>query len=128
MLIRNVTSLHDLQNMKRLQAELLQLQIDNEAVKEQRVSDFKNPNIPPPIPPQYKTSTEIQKDVMTQQKQTIENFKSLGLDNQTATQISIEMKNLKEGDESYLKLNKFFPSFKTAIEKNVNIKVINATP
>lgn len=124
MLIRNATSLHDLNNKKKLQAEILQMQIDNEAIKEQRVSDFKNPNKPPPIPPQYKTSTEIQKDVMEQQKQTIDNLKSLGLDGQTASQIAIDMKNLKEGDESYLKFNKFFPSFKTKIEKNVNVKAI----
>jgi len=124
MLIRNATSLHDLQNKKKLQAEILQMQIDNEAIKEQRVSDYKNPNKPPPVPPQYKTSTEIQKDVMEQQKQTIDNLKSLGLDNQIASQISIDMKDLKEGDESYLKFNKFFPSFKTTVEKNVNIKAI----
>jgi hypothetical protein len=61
---------------------------------------------------------------MEQQKQTIDNLKSLGLDGQTASQITIDMKNLKEGDESYLKFNKFFPSFKTKIEKNVNIKAI----
>lgn len=124
MLIRNAKSFHDLQNKKKLQAELLQLSIDNEAVKEQRVSDYKNPNKPPPIPPQYRTTAEVQADVMEQQKTTIDNLRSLGLDYQVASQISIDMKNLREGDGSYLKFNKFFPSFKNTIEKNVNIKSI----
>ena len=124
MLIRNAKSFHDLQNKKVLQAELLQLAIDNESVKEQRVSDYKNPNKPPPVPPQYRTTAEVQADVMEQQKITIDNLRSLGLDYQIASQISQDMRNLKEGDGSYLKFNKFFPSFKTTIEKNVNIKSI----
>lgn len=124
MLIRNATSLHDLNNKKVLQAELLQLAIHNEAIKEQRVSDYKNPNKPPPVPPQYKTTSEVQNDVMEQQKQTIDNLRSLGLDYQIASQISQDMRVLKEGDGSYLKFNKFFPSFKSVIEKNVNIKSI----
>jgi len=124
MLIRNATSLHDLNNKKVLQAELLQLAIHNEAIKEQRVSDYKNPNKPPPVPPQYKTTSEVQNDVMEQQKQTIDNLRNLGLDYQVASQISQDMRTLKEGDGSYLKFNKFFPSFKSVIEKNVNIKSI----
>jgi len=124
MLIRNATSLHDLNNKKVLQAELLQLSIHNEAIKEQRVSDYKNPNKPPPVPPQYKTTSEVQNDVMEQQKQAIDNLRSLGLDYQIASQISQDMRVLKEGDGSYLKFNKFFPSFKSVIEKNVNIKSI----
>jgi len=124
MLIRNAKSFHDLNNKKVLQAELLQLAINNESIKEQRVSDYKNPNKPPPVPPQYKTTSEVQNDVMEQQKQTIDNLRSLGLDYQVASQISQDMRSLKEGDGTYLKFNKFFPSFKSVIEKNVNIKSI----
>lgn len=124
MLIRNAKSFHDLQNKKKLQAELLQLSIDNEAVKEQRVSDYKNPNKPPPVPPQYKTNAEVQADVMEQQKITIDNLRNLGLDYQIASQISQDMRGLREGDGAFLKFNKFFPSFKTTIEKNVNIKSV----
>lgn len=124
MLIRNAKSFHDLQNKKKLQAELLQLSIDNEAVKEQRVSDYKNPNKPPPVPPQYKTNAEVQADVMEQQKIAIDNLRNLGLDYQIASQISQDMRGLREGDGAFLKFNKFFPSFKTTIEKNVNIKSV----
>lgn len=124
MLISNVKSFHDLQNKKKLQAELLQLSIDNEAVKEQRVSDYKNPNKPPPVPPQYKTNAEVQADVMEQQKIAIDNLRNLGLDYQIASQISQDMRGLREGDGAFLKFNKFFPSFKTTIEKNVNIKSV----
>jgi hypothetical protein len=124
MLIRNAKSFHDLQNKKILQAELLQLSIDNESVKEQRVSDYKNPNKPPPVPPQYRTTAEVQTDVMEQQKITIDNLRNLGLDYQIASQISQDMRGLREGDGAFLKFNKFFPSFKTTIEKNVNIKSV----
>ena len=50
MLIRNIKSNHDLETRKKLQAEILQMQIDNEALLEQRVGDYKNPNKPPPVP------------------------------------------------------------------------------
>jgi len=125
MLIRNITSGYELENKKKQQAEILQLEIDNEAIKEKRVADFKNPNKPPPVPPQYRTAAEIQGDIMEQQKITIENLKSLGLDNIMASQVSIDMARLPEGTGAYLKFNKFFPAFKTRIEKNVNLKSID---
>lgn len=126
MLIRNVKSIHDMNNKKTLQAELLQLSIDNEKIKEQRVSDYKNPNKPPPVPPQYKTNAEIQADAMEQQKIVIDNLRSLGLDFQLAAQISQDLKtSIAGGDGNFLKFNKNFPYFKEKIEKGFNAK--NAT-
>lgn len=126
MLIRNLKSIHDIDNKKRLQSEYLQLSIDNEKIKEQRVNDYKNPNKPPPIPPQYKTNAEIQGDAMEQQKMVIDNLRSLGLDFQLATQISQDLKtSISGGDGNFLKFNKNFPYFKQKIEKGFNAK--NAT-
>jgi len=122
MLIRNVNSLFELENLKKQQATILQLQIDNEAIKEKRVADFKNPNKPPPMPEQYKTSSEIQKDVMAQQKITIDHLKSLGLDNFLASQVAIDMSQLAEGDGAFFKFNSYFPAFKKKIENNRNLK------
>ena len=125
MLIRNVNSLFELENLKKQQATILQLQIDNEKIKEQRVADFKNPNKPPPIPEQYKTASEIQADAMAQQKITIDHLKSLGLDNFLATQVSNDMKNsLAEGDGAYVKFNSYFPAFKKKIETGRILKTL----
>jgi hypothetical protein len=112
-----------MEGKKRLQSEYLQLAIDNEKIKEQRVSDYKNPNKPPPIPPQYKTNAEIQGDAMEQQKMVIDNLRSLGLDFQLATQISQDLKtDIPGGDGNFLKFNKNFPYFKEKIEKGFNAK------
>jgi hypothetical protein len=124
MLIRNVNSIFELENLKKQQASILQLQIDNESIKEKRVADFKNPNKPPPVPEQYKTASEIQKDVMAQQKITIDHLKSLGLDNFLASQVAIDMSQLKEGDGAFFKFNSYFPAFKKKIENNRILKTI----
>jgi hypothetical protein len=124
MLIRNVNSIFELENLKKQQASILQLQIDNEAIKEKRVADFKNPNKPPPIPEQYKTASEIQKDVMSQQKITIDHLKSLGLDNFLASQVAVDMSQLTEGDGAYFKFNSYFPAFKKKIDNNRILKTL----
>lgn len=108
---------------KILQAELLQMSIDNEKIKEQRVGDFKNPNKPPPVPPQYRTTAEIQADSMEQQKMVIDNLRSLGIDFSLAVEVSQQLKtDIAGGDGNFLKFNKNFPYFKEKIEKTFNPK------
>ena len=77
MLIRNVKSFSDLQKKRELQANLLQIAIENEEMLENRVKDYKNPNKPPPVPPQFKTTAEIQQDTNLQQKEVINNLLSI---------------------------------------------------
>jgi len=126
MLIRNIRSNHDLEARKKLQAEILQMQIDNEALLEQRVGDYKNPNKPPPVPPSYKTSSEIQKDSLAQMKEAIDNFRSLDLDFQVSSQIAQDLTKLPDGDANLIKLNKNFPFIKTDITKRFNVKYLDA--
>ena len=126
MLIRNITSKHDLETRKKIQAEMLQVQIDNEALLEQRVSDYKNPNKPPPVPPSYRTANEIQKDSLAQLKEAIDNFRSLDLDFQTSSQIAQDLTKLPDGDANLIKLNKNFPFIKTDITKRFNVKYLDA--
>jgi len=126
MLIRNITSLRDLQNQKKLQAELLQMQIDNQNVLTKRIADYQNPNKPPPVPPQYKTSTEIMQDSMAQQKQVIDNLRTIGADFQTATQVSQELMQLPDGVANLVKVNKFFPTIQKDFEKRISKKNIDA--
>jgi len=125
MLIRNITSSRDLENKKMLQAEMLQAQIDNEKILDERVRDYKNPNKPPAVPPQYKSNSEVLEDSLEQQKQAIENLRSLGLGFDVAAQTSIELKNLPDGIANLVKLNKNFPFIKTDILKRYNVKLLD---
>ena len=126
MLIRNVKSKHDLENRKKLQAELLQVQIDNEALLEQRVKDYKNPNKPPPVPPQYKTSSEMQKDGLIQQKEAIDNLRTLNLNYAVASQVSQDLTKLPDGIGNLVKLNKNFPFIKGDIVKKYDPEYLDA--
>lgn len=80
MLITNVKSNADLVGKKKLQADLLELSIANESELEKRVKDYKNPNKPIPIAPEYKTNAELQKDRLAQERQAIANMEEFGFD------------------------------------------------
>ena len=126
MLIRNIKSFQDLENAKRLQGEYLQLMIDNEKLQEDRVANYQNPNRPPPVPPQYKTSTEIQRDVLKQEKDAIDNLISLGLDYPTASSVAQNLQQRKDGVANLLKLNKNFPFIKKDVSERFNPKLLDS--
>lgn len=129
MLIRNVKSFADLERKKNLQAQLLQVQIDNESLLESRVSDYQNPNKPPPLPPQYKTSAELAQDTNFQQKEVIDNLLSInGVDNIMALGVSQELAQLPNGVGNFLIFNKNFPVIRKRIEdiskRNYNVSTL----
>lgn len=126
MLIRNIKSFQELDNAKKLQAEYLQLMIDNEKVQEERMSNYQNPNKPPPVPPQYKTASEIQKDVLGQEKTAIENLTSLGIDFPTASSIAQNLQQKADGVANLIKLNRNFPFIKKDITERFNPKLLDA--
>jgi hypothetical protein len=125
MLIRNATSFQDLQQKKQLQAELLQVQIDNEALLEKRVSDYQNPNKPPPLPPQYKTASELAEDSLYQQRLVIDNLRSLNIDYRVAAAVSQELLQLPDGQGNLVKFNKNFPLIKSDIQKRFDVKLLD---
>jgi hypothetical protein len=117
MLIRNVKSFADLEKKKDLQSKLLQIQIDNEELLENRVKNYQNPNKPPPVPPQYKTNAELQKDTTLQQKEVVNNLLSInGVDNFIALGVSQGLGQLPNGVGNYLIFNKNFPVIKKRLE------------
>ena len=126
MLIRNVKSRQDLENKLKQQAELLQTRINNEALLESVMKDYKNPYKPQALPPQYKTNNEIMRDSLTQQKEAIENIKSLGIDFSVASQITQDLTKLPDGDANIIKLNKNFPFIKKDITKKYNPKYLDS--
>jgi len=117
MLIRNVKSYADLEKKRNLQAQILQVQIDNESMLESRVKDYQNPNKPPPVPPQYKTNSELAQDTNFQQKEVIDNLLTIkGVDNILALGVSQGLAQLPNGVGNYLIFNKNFPVIRKRIE------------
>jgi len=80
MLISNIRNPTDLENKRRLQQQLIDLEISNEAELERRVRDFKDPTKPLPVAPQYKSNAELRKDRIDQERTGIKNLGELGLD------------------------------------------------
>jgi hypothetical protein len=117
MLIRNVKSYADLEKKRNLQAQILQVQIDNESMLESRVKDYQNPNKPPPVPPQYKTNSELALDTNFQQKEVIDNLLTIkGVDNILALGVSQGLAQLPNGVGNYLIFNKNFPVIRKRLE------------
>ena len=128
MLIRNVKSKSDLDKKLEIQAKMLQIAIDNESVLESRVKDYKNPNKPPSLPPQYKTNAEVQQDTNLQQKEVISNLTSIkGIDNGLAVAVSASLAQLPDGTTNYLKFNTNFPYIRKNIEESLNPRYLDLT-
>ena len=126
MLIRDIRSNQQLENAKKLQSEYLQLMIENEKLLEERVNNYRNPNKPPPVPPQYKSASEIQLDSMKQERDAIDNLLSLGLDYPTSSAIAQNLQQRQDGVANLLKLNKNFPFIKKDITERFNPKLLDS--
>lgn len=87
MIIANIKSNSDLDNKRRLQHQLLELEVSNEAEMERRMRDFKNPNKPLPVAPQFKTNSELRKDKIEQERIAIKNMEDLGFDYQKGAEL-----------------------------------------
>lgn len=125
MLIRNVKSKFDLDNARKIQQEMLNLQIENEKILEERVANYQNPNKAPPVPPQYKTSSEIQKDIFTLEREAMTNLTNLGISSNDALTVTSSLKNRKDGVANLLKLNKNFPYIKKDIGERFQPKLLD---
>ena len=87
MLIRNNTTYGDLETKRKLQFQLLDVEIANELENERRMADYKNPNKPVVVPPQYKTNAELKRDALQQQRDAIVNMESIGFDYQKSAEL-----------------------------------------
>lgn len=124
-MIHNVKSKLDLDNQKKINAEMLQVMIDNESIKEQRITDYKNPYKPPPLPPQYVSPATLLQDTMKQEKDAINNLVSLGIDFSIASQVAQNLQKLPDGVVNLQKLNKNFPYIKSDIGKRFNPQLLD---
>jgi hypothetical protein len=126
MSIGNIRNTNDLQNKKQEFAEYLQLMIDNESIKEKRIKDYKNPNKPPPVPPQYKTASEQAKDLIIQEKLAMDNMKELGIDISEVRSFVMQLEQKQDGIDNLVKLNRNFPAFKKLISEKYLAKTLDA--
>jgi hypothetical protein len=124
--IGNFKSVADKDAKQKLQAEYLQLLIDNQAELEKRVKNYQNPNAPPPVPPQYKTASELEKDAMKQEKDVIDNVLSLSpsLSFSDASSVAEDLRS--RGLDALVKFNRNFPIIKKRLAEEVNPKLLNA--
>jgi len=124
--IGNFKSVADKDAKQKLQAEYLQLLIDNQAELEKRIKNYQNPNAPPPVPPQYKTASELEKDAMKQEKDVIDNVLSLSpsLSFSDASSVAEDLRS--RGLDALVKFNRNFPIIKKRLAEEVNPKLLNA--
>ena len=121
-----IKNTNDLQNKKQEFSEYLQLMIDNEAIKEKRIKDYKNPNKPPPVPPQYKSASEQAQDLMIQEKLAIDNMKELGIDLAEVRSFVMQLEQKQDGIDNLVKLNRNYPAFKKLISEKYLAKTLDA--
>lgn len=80
MIISNIRDPTDLENKRRLQQQLIELEIANETELERRVRDYKDPNKALPVAPQTKSNAELRKDRIENERQAIKHMEDLGFD------------------------------------------------
>ena len=87
MIVANIKSNADLQAKKDLQKQLLELEVANEALKEQRQKDSGNKDLEAKRLPDYKTSAEVLKDKVSLEKKALDNILELGFNYTDAGQL-----------------------------------------
>jgi hypothetical protein len=123
MLIANVKSNADLVGKKKLQGDLLELAVANESEQERRVKDYKNPNKPVPVAPEYKSNAQLQKDRLAQERQAIANMEEFGFDyNKSAELVSWLSSSLIN---RLIEFNANFRGIKKELSEKTNPKLLN---
>jgi hypothetical protein len=123
MIIANVKSAQDLQSKRTLQQQLLDLEVSNEAELEKRVKDYKNPNKPIPVAPEYKTNAELQKDKIAQERQAIKNMEELGFDYAKSAELVAWLSSSLIN--KLVEFNANFKGIKKELTETTNPKLIN---
>ena len=105
---------------KKAQLDLLRVMAENEEEKERRLRDYRNPYIPTPVPPPFKTAGQRRAEGVEQEKLAITNLSTLG-DLSTTEMLSV-VNAIRRSDESegIVKFNAFFPQIKTRLLRSVN--------
>jgi hypothetical protein len=124
MIVANIKSPQDLQSKKTLQTQLLDLEIANETESEKRMRDYKNPNRPIPVAPEYKTNAELQKDRLSQERQAIANMEELGFDYTKSAELIAWLSSSLIN--RLVEFNANFKGIKKELTETTNPKLLNS--
>lgn len=123
MIIANIRSQQDLQGKRNTQAKMLEIEASNEADLEKRIRDYKNPNKPLAVAPEYKTNAQLQSDRLAQEKQAIVNMGELGFDyNKSADLVAWLSSSLIN---KLVDFNANFKGIRKELVETTNPKLIN---
>lgn len=122
MIISNIRSSNDLQDKRRLNDQLLELEIANEAELEKRVRDFKNPYKPAVVPPQFKSTAEMRKDKLEQERNAIKNMTEIGFDYKNGAEL-VAWLSSSEVDR-LVDFNANFKGIKKDLQETTNPKLL----
>ena len=123
MIIGNFRSAQDKEAKQNLQKSLLEVEIANEAEREKRQKDFKNPYKPQAIAPQFKSNSELQKDRVEQEKQAIANMIELGFDYQKGAELTAWLSSSLIN--KLVAFNANFKGIKKELVETTNPKLLN---
>ena len=120
MFVGNFRSYNDMEAKKKAQLDLLRVMAENEEEKERRLRDYRNPYIPTPVPPPFKTAGQRRAEGVEQEKLAITNLSTLG--DLSTTEMLFVVNAIRRSDESegIVKFNAFFPQIKTRLLRSVN--------
>ena len=118
MIIGNLKSFTDLARKKALAADLLTIEIANEAENQKRVRNYKSTYQAKAVPAVYKTPSELRLDKDRLLRDAREKLVSLGLDFPIVQQVITNY--LNESVDTLIKFNGLFPSIKTEFARSIN--------
>jgi len=123
MLLRNFKSPTDEIAKRNLANELLQVEINNASIYDERLGKYQDKNAPPPVPPQYKSQDDILKDTIKLERDAIDGIMDIGFSYSDASQI---VSKVGQG-EQLIQLVQGLPFIKGDILKKFNPKLISTT-
>jgi len=126
MFVGSFKSYADMEAKKKAQLDLLKIMAENEEEKERRVRDYKNPFIPAPVPPPFKTAGQRRGEVVEQEKTAYTNLSTIG--DLSVSEILFVINAIRKSDESegIVKFNAFFPQIKNRLLRSVSPSLITA--
>ncbi len=123
MLLRNFKSTQDEVSKRSLADELLQVEINNNAILDERIGKYQDKNAPPPVPPEYKSQSEILKDTIKLERDAIDGVMDIGFSYGDASKIVSELK----GNKQLIELVQGLPYIKSDIQKKFNPKLVSVS-
>lgn len=123
MLLRNFKSTADEVSKRSLADELLQVEINNNAILDERIGKYQDKNAPPPVPPEYKSQSDILKDTIKLERDAIDGVMDIGFSYGDASKIVSELK----GNKQLIELVQGMPFIKSDIQKKFNPKLVSVS-